>query len=402
MSLRSSLGALALTATGLLSLAAPAAHAADEIACLAPGSWARVDGASPQPVAATGLLAAMAQRDVVLLGEQHDDMDHHRWQLQTLAALHAQRPHMVIGFEMFPRRVQPVLDRWVAGELSEAEFLAQSDWGKVWSMPAQLYMPLFHFARLNRIPMLALNVEASLTRELAGKGWEGVPEAMREGVGRPADPAPDYLAMLREVHAHHAAARGSAKKGEAADAAFRNFVDSQLVWDRAMAEALLEGRRQHAAADGSLPLAVGVMGSGHVRFGHGVANQLHALGEYSIGQLLPVPADASCQALPEGLADAVYAVDAERRSPPPPPRLGVAIEERKDGVELREISAGSLAEKSGLRAGDVVVELAGRPVMGSMDLVTTVRRQPAGTWLPLLIQRGKERMEVVVRFPPEA
>jgi hypothetical protein len=52
-------------------------------------------------------------RDVLLLGEQHDDADHHQWQLQVLAGLHALRPEMIIGFEMFPRRVQPVLDRWV-------------------------------------------------------------------------------------------------------------------------------------------------------------------------------------------------------------------------------------------------------------------------------------------------
>ena len=38
----------------------------------------------------------------------------------------------MIGFEAFPRRVQPVLERWVAGQLSESEFLAQSDWRNVW------------------------------------------------------------------------------------------------------------------------------------------------------------------------------------------------------------------------------------------------------------------------------
>ena len=58
-----------------------------------------------------------AKRSVVLLGEMHDNPEHHRWQLQTLAALHAVRPDMVIGFEMFPRRVQKALDQWVAGEL---------------------------------------------------------------------------------------------------------------------------------------------------------------------------------------------------------------------------------------------------------------------------------------------
>ena len=116
MSLPSRFGALAIAGVVTASLAAPAiAQAADSAQCLVPGAWVRPDGAAPQRVEGTGLIAAMAQRAVVLLGERHDDMDHHRWQLQTLAALHAQRPDLVIGFEMFPRRVQAVLDRWVAG-----------------------------------------------------------------------------------------------------------------------------------------------------------------------------------------------------------------------------------------------------------------------------------------------
>ena len=63
---------------------------------------------------------------------------------------------------------------------------------------------------------------------------------------------------------------------------FPQLRRSQLAWDRAMAEALVAGRAHHAAADGSLPLVVGIMGSGHVRHGHGVAHQLVALGEPSI------------------------------------------------------------------------------------------------------------------------
>lgn len=401
MSYRSSLGAVALAALSLLALPAFAAPSSDEPACLAPGQWARVDGGTPQAIAPTGLLTAMAQRDLVLLGEQHDDIDHHRWQLHTLAALHAQRPHMVIGFEMFPRRAQPVLDRWVAGELTEAEFLEQSEWDKVWSMPAQLYLPLFHFARLNRIPMLALNVDAALTRRIAEQGRAAVPESEREGVGQPAPAAADYLDFLRQVQAHHALARGKDAKGKAAEAALRNFVDSQLNWDRAMAEALLDGRLRHAAPDGKLPLAVGIMGSGHVRFGYGVAHQLHDLGQYSIGQLLPVAADVSCAALPPGLADAVFAVEGARRAPPPPPRLGVALEEQSDGVRLSEIQAGSLAERSGLRVGDIVVEAAGRAARRAFDVVAAVREQPPGTWLPLVVLRDSARVDVVVRFPPE-
>src|SRR5262245_28722385 len=57
-----------------------------------------------------GLVAKPA---VVLLGESHTDVDHHRWQLHTLAALHGRGANIVVGFEAFPRRLQSVLDDWV-------------------------------------------------------------------------------------------------------------------------------------------------------------------------------------------------------------------------------------------------------------------------------------------------
>ena len=403
MSLRSRFGALALVGAVAASFAVPAfAQAAGATQCLVPGAWARPDGVAPQPVERTSLLAAMAQRAVVLLGEQHDDMDHHRWQLQTLAALHAQRPHMVIGFEMFPRRVQPVLDRWVAGELTESEFLAQSEWSKVWSMPAELYLPLFHFARINRIPMLALNVEPTLTRAIAEKGWAGVPETQREGVGQAATPLADYEDFLFEIHGQHALARGkSADKVTRSDPGFRNFVDSQLAWDRAMAEALVAGRQRHAGADGRLPLAVAVMGNGHVRYGHGVAHQLRDLGENNVGQLMPVGADMSCGELRAGLADAVFAVPVARQSAPPPPRLGVALEEHTEGVRIAEVTPGSLAQRTGLRPDDIITEAAGKAVKRPLHLISAVRVQPGGTWLPLKLLRSGESLEMVVRFPVE-
>ena len=84
------------------------------------GIWVDVMGGEPRGDA----IAVLAERAIVLLGEEHDREDHHRWQLDTIAALHERRRAMVLGFEMFPRRSQPVLDRWSAGELSEAEFLA--------------------------------------------------------------------------------------------------------------------------------------------------------------------------------------------------------------------------------------------------------------------------------------
>lgn len=48
------------------------------------------------------LLARLADRRVVLLGETHDIAEIHRWQLHVAVALHTLRPNLALGFEMFP------------------------------------------------------------------------------------------------------------------------------------------------------------------------------------------------------------------------------------------------------------------------------------------------------------
>jgi uncharacterized iron-regulated protein len=366
--------------------------------CLKPAAWSSLEGGAPRPASATEVLSAAARRDVVLLGEHHDDADHHRWQLQTLAALHAQRPNMVIGFEMFPRRVQPALDAWIAGELTAKQFLERSEWDKVWKMPAELYLPLFEFARLNRIRMLALNIDAKLTEAIADRGWEAVPPAEREGVGKPA-PAPDaYHDFLLEVFRQHESMRG--REGEKAgkgDPRFRNFVDSQTTWDRAMAEALARLAKGSAA---ERPLAVGIMGSGHIKNGWGVPHQLRDLGVTSIATLVPLGAKANCADLGRGYADAVFAVPEAAPAKPEPPRLGVRLEQNKELVRIDEVTAGSLAEQTGLRKGDQILAVAGSPVVRLSALIDAIRRQPEGTWLPVQVRRGDQTLDLVVKFPP--
>ncbi len=367
--------------------------------CLEPATWALLEGEKPRRVNAAEVIAAAAARDVVLLGEQHDDADHHRWQLQTLAALHARRPTMVVGFEMFPRRLQPVLDRWVAGELSTREFLRQSEWDKVWKLPPELYLPLFEFARLNRIPMLALNVEGKLTEAIAEKGWDAVPEDQREGVGRAAPATDAYRDFLFEVYREHGVRRGregkEARPPSRGDPAFRYFVESQQTWDRAMAEVLA----RRASGAGERPLVVGIVGAGHIRNGYGVPHQLRELGVRNVGSLLPMPVAVDCRIVKAGLADAVFAVPQPAPFVHEPPRLGVALEEADGGVRIAEVTAGSLADRSGLAKGDRVLMVAGSPVKRIPSVIQAVRLQPDGTWLPMQVRRGEATLEIVVKFP---
>jgi len=368
--------------------------------CLEPASWYSLETGRLTKLAGAELLHKVARRDVVLLGERHDAADHHLWQLQTLAALYLLQPRMVIGFESFPRRVQPVLERWIAGELSAKEFLEQSDWDKVWSYPADLYIPLFQFARLNRIPIVALNVERSLTQAVLRQGWEAVPEAQREGVSRPAAPSPAYLDGLFEAHKEHER-EGARRDGAATrdDADFRNFAAAQTTWDRAMAEALARALRD--GKRGERPLVVGIMGSGHLRHGHGVPHQLRDLGVTSVATLLPIEAHADCAGVEAGLADAVYVIATSTQDQAPRPRLGVRLQQLRDEVTLVDIVPGSLAEASGLKRGDRVLTIAGTTVSEMGAVIAAVRAQPAGTWLPMRVRRGDESLDIVIKFPRE-
>jgi uncharacterized iron-regulated protein len=220
---------------------------------------------------------------------------------------------MVIGFETFPRRVQPVLDQWTAGHLTPRQFLERVEWEKIWTVPAALYLPLFEFARLNRIPMAALNVDRTLTMEISRNGWNAVPEEQREGVSRAAPALRPYEDSLFEVFKHHST--GDDKRSPSRDdPGFRRFVEAQTTWDRAMAEALAS---RLGAPGTSRPLVVGIMGSGHVQHGYGVPHQLRDLGIENSATLLPIDASTPCAELNPALADAVFALPADPRDESP-------------------------------------------------------------------------------------
>lgn len=364
--------------------------------CGQPGQWLVPAIPAAQATSEPKLLESLSGKPVVLLGERHDSADDHRWQLAMLTALHERRPDMAIGFEMFPRRLQPVLDRWIAGQMSEADFLKEAQWDEVWGFDPQLYLPLFRFAREHHLPMLALNIERGLVRQVRASGWDGIPERQREGVGRPAEPLALYRMELRAVYDTHPTLKEGAK-GDANDDAtlFARFVEAQTLWDRAMAEAIANFRQTHPQT-----LVVGILGAGHLRNGYGVPHQLQALGHGQFANLVTLPSDLACEAATPGLADAVYVV------PPlpdqPKPRLGVILQAATDGVMIEKVLPDSLAEKSGLKNGDVVIEAAGGKLAGIEDFRGHIQRQPPGTWLPLLIRRGDATQEIVVRFPPEA
>jgi serine protease Do/serine protease DegQ len=81
-------------------------------------------------------------------------------------------------------------------------------------------------------------------------------------------------------------------------------------------------------------------------------------------------------------------------------RLGIVMEDvaGSEGARVAEVVKGSPAAQAGLRGGDVVTALNGRPVRGAAELRARLGVVPAGETVDLRVQRGKDEQTVKARI----
>ena len=92
----------------------------------------------------------------------------------------------------------------------------------------------------------------------------------------------------------------------------------------------------------------------------------------------------------ERLAERATATAAET----PAPRLGLRVKDAPGGAEIGAVHPGSTAERAGLRAGDVVEQVDGRPVRSAADLEGLAQHLGAGASLVLQVRRDGERLHL--------
>lgn len=335
------------------------------------------------PLSTAEVIGRAADHDVILLGEEHGNPDQHRWQLLTLSALHGKTIVRTLGLEMLPRKRQPTLEKWQAGDLDEDDFLRESGWFEHWGHPPQGYLPLLHMARMEQIPLRAINLDRETHGRLAGADWSQETEAFQGTISRPATPHPDYRARLLEVLERH-------PHGDQIDE--ERFVRAQLVWDRAMAEGLLEALNEHGGP------VVGVMGRGHMEQGHGVPSQLQDLGVDSVLVLLPHKIGPECEPPSLALADFTYGYTPAKDMQATPLRLGIMVEPMGKGLSVVQVADDSVADRAGLEVGDIILQAAGGPVTTHNELLIVLNNARKGFALPMKINRSGDRKNLLVTF----
>jgi len=178
------------------------------------------------------LIDALAGVRVVYVGESHTNPSHHAIQLEVIRELHENAPDLSIGMEMFDDTYQPVLDRWTAGELDEAEFLRQTHWYANWRFRFDLYRDILQYAKKNRIRVIALNLPFHIPAKIRVGGIANLSE--HDAIHLPASidtTNADHRKYLEEIYKLH---RFHGRDN------FEFFYEAQCAWEDAMAANVAE------------------------------------------------------------------------------------------------------------------------------------------------------------------
>jgi len=300
-----------------------------------------------------GIVEKLRDRRVVYIGESHTRYEDHLLQLRIVRAMFNQDPEMAIGMEMFNRSAQEILDRYVLEhELDEEEFLRQSHYIMKWGYDYRFYQPIINFAWINRIPIIALNLEKELVNKVyRQEGLDSLEEEEVETIPDDLDISiPGYRKRISSVFRLHKSPHSTPEK-------LNNFLQAQSLWDETMAESIA----LYLADNPGQRMAV-IAGRGHVNKKTAIPPRVAR--RIPVNQAVVINVEQ--QEVKAESAD--YLVFSSPASLPPAAIMGVMLKEKDGRVIVEKLSPHGMAGKSGVKAGDIILALDGRPIPSIEEL----------------------------------
>ncbi|UCC24060.1 MAG: ChaN family lipoprotein [Gemmatimonadales bacterium] len=239
------------------------------------------------PAAFQDIIAEARESEVVLFGEEHDDLMTHRLQAEVLRRLFVDynrpsasgrpSPHpgrtgvatpqtggdrtVVLSLEMFERDVQYVLDEYLADLISEDHFTASA---RAWDRYDTDYRAAVEFAKAHGMPVVAANAPrryVNRASRLGSASLSELPASARAYL--PPLPHPTPSAAYEEEWLEI--------MGEGAEYMSGSPIDGQALWDATMAHSIQEALEREEN-----PLVLHLAGSFHVANFTGIPEVLEA------------------------------------------------------------------------------------------------------------------------------
>jgi uncharacterized iron-regulated protein len=287
--------------------------------------------------------------------------------------------------EMFQSRFQKGIDDYLSGSTNEKEFLKATGYFKEWRFNYHLYREIIDFARANSIPVIALNVDSKITRQVARGGLDALSKEDRELVPLDMDMSDgNYINRLKNIF----------RQGQHSGIGFNNFYNfyqSQIIWDESMAHKIAEFFEE--SPDHQM---VVLAGSGHVMYGQGIPQRVKRLAgkEYAI-----LINSQGFYPIDDKIAD--YVLFPSQLNPPVSPKLGVIIKDGEGMAQIKDFSSKSAALLAGLKKRDIIKNIDGLKIESIEDIKISLFDKKPGDNLKVEVERkkvflGKKKMEFIV------
>ena len=354
---RNTFKAIAKTDNGIPVLSHPATRA------VTPDSLATVDDIIPQLTASR----------IIYVGETHDQFAHHMNQLKVIKKIHEAGYQLAVGMEMFQKPFQQVVDDYLAGQIDEYTFLKKTEYFSRWRYDYNLYKPIIDYLKQQRIPLVALNIEGDLTRKVAREGMYGLPGKKKKQL--PSDmnfSNETYRKDLNKVFMVHN------KRENLQD--FNFFLQAQMLWDEGMAESAHRFLTNHP----ELKMVI-LAGNGHIRHKYGIPDRLYRRNHE------PFAVVVQDEEIEDGIAD--YVLLTTELKGEESPKLGVMVEEKDQGLEVKGVSHNGPAKKAGLQEGDIIKVFGGQAIKSLADLKLQLFYSKIGSNVKIQINRNGKSLD---------
>ena len=237
------------------------------------------------PSSLLGIIGAASDSDVLLVGEEHDDMIGHAFEAALFeTALEEYARTIMLSLEMFERDVQYVLDEYLDGLISEEHFLKSS---RPWDDYETRYRPLIEAAKMRQAPVVAANAPRRYVSRVTRDGRESLASlsTLAKSYLPPLPyPGPSELyrsqwdALMTEAMAaestdppaeSEADAPANTDSGPPSHSVSADAIFSQALWDASMGHAITTALVENLGA-----LVVHFAGAFHVERGTGIVERI--------------------------------------------------------------------------------------------------------------------------------
>jgi uncharacterized iron-regulated protein len=328
---------------------------------------------------------AISSSRVIYIGETHDNIEAHRAQLEIIQDLAKRFPGKIsVGMEMFRRSAQQNLNQWNKGELSSGIFkkLFRKHWGNGY----ELYKSIFEFLHKNNIPLIGL------------KSSKKTEDTFRNND----QPGQNDLPKIDFNDRYHRPFSMSIFGGhQAMEKPYRML----LLWEETMAQTVADFLINPSNINSKLVILAGGF---HVQYGFGIPKRAFRRVPHSYSIVLPTVTelppeledremDIKHVSIPLYSADYAWKIQ-YKVLPENKVQLGVLLENSKNTVRIKSVSANSNAELAGLKDGDLLLAIDGIKLIDIEDLTDKLKRLVIGDRARLIVKRGLEEMDVEIQF----